>query len=62
MNDQPRWHKSSYSNGNNSSCVEVAEGAPVRVRDTDHRHLGHLTFTPAAWTVFLRQVAAERTR
>ncbi|GAA3976118.1 DUF397 domain-containing protein [Thermobifida alba] len=47
------WHKSSHSIGV-SNCVEVA-GTPgsVLVRDTQHRHLGHLDFTAAEWVAFL---------
>lgn len=48
-----QWHKSSYS-GSGDNCVEVAEGAEVvRVRDTQHRSLGHLEFALEEWVVFL---------
>lgn len=46
------WHKSSYS-GNQGACVEVAEGVTTLVRDTQHRELGHLGFTPQEWTALL---------
>ncbi|RCV56665.1 DUF397 domain-containing protein [Marinitenerispora sediminis] len=49
------WHKSSYS-AVEGSCVEVAEGPAVLVRDTQHRHLGHLTFSPDAWTALLHEL------
>ncbi|GAA3978174.1 DUF397 domain-containing protein [Thermobifida alba] len=56
-----RWHKSSYSGGNAGACVEVAETADaVLVRDTQHRHLGHLDFAPEAWAAFLANVKSGR--
>jgi hypothetical protein len=48
------WRKSSYSNSNGGSCVEVA-GAPgkVGVRDTTQARMGDartvLAVTPGAW-------------
>ncbi|MEY9213200.1 DUF397 domain-containing protein [Thermobifida halotolerans] len=46
------WRKSSYSVGE-SNCVEVAETPrAVLVRDTRHRDLGHLGFSPAEWAAF----------
>jgi hypothetical protein len=48
------FRKSSYS-ANASDCVEVA-GLPTgaAVRDTQHRELGHLTFTDLGeWRAFL---------
>ncbi|KUP97749.1 DUF397 domain-containing protein [Thermobifida cellulosilytica] len=50
----PVWHKSSYSNESGGDCVEVAETPrAVLVRDTRHRDLGHLEFSPGAWAAFL---------
>ena len=46
------WHKSSFS-GEAGSCVEVAEGESVLVRDTENRPLGHIDYTPEAWAAFL---------
>ncbi|MEE2036205.1 DUF397 domain-containing protein [Nocardiopsis sp. CT-R113] len=46
------WHKSTYS-GAAGSCVEVAEGESVLVRDTENRPLGHIDYTPEAWAAFL---------
>jgi len=47
------WRKSSYS-GNGPTCVEVADTSHhVHVRDTQNRPLGHLTFSPSAWTTLL---------
>ncbi|MGW5877500.1 DUF397 domain-containing protein [Nocardiopsis terrae] len=51
------WHKSSYSGGS-GSCVEVAEGSDTRVRDTQNRESGHLTFASAEWTALLKTVAS----
>lgn len=51
------WHKSSYSGGNDANCVEVAESASdVRVRDTQNRQLGHLSFNANEWTTFLQEI------
>lgn len=48
------WRKSSYSDANGGSCVEVADtvGA-VMVRDTTDRDGGTLAFTAGAWQAFL---------
>ncbi|QBI55772.1 DUF397 domain-containing protein [Streptomonospora litoralis] len=53
------FRKSSYSDLNN--CVEVADtfhGAAVR--DTRHRHLGHIEFPAAEWRAFLADLTAEQ--
>lgn len=55
MND---WHKSSYSDGRGGNCVEVAEGATTRLRDTQNRELGHLEAESAEWSAFLKVVAS----
>ncbi|MFC4561598.1 DUF397 domain-containing protein [Nocardiopsis mangrovi] len=48
------WTKSSYSEGNGGNCVEVCETPEnVKVRDTQHRHLGHLTVPSPEWIAFL---------
>ncbi|QKW31743.1 DUF397 domain-containing protein [Nocardiopsis sp. MT53] len=52
---RPLWHKSSYSSGQ-GSCVEVAEGQSVLVRDTQNRPLGHLDYSAEAWASFLQGV------
>lgn len=55
------WHKSSHSNPSGGHCVEVAETPrAVLVRDTQHRELGHLDFTPGAWAAFLAEAKAGR--
>lgn len=47
------WHKSSYS-GARGDCVEAAESpTAVHVRDTSHRELGHLTFSPREWSALI---------
>ncbi|MBV2365118.1 DUF397 domain-containing protein [Streptomonospora nanhaiensis] len=46
------WHKSTYSD-TGGHCVEVTEGVHTFVRDTQHRHLGHLAFPAAEWDAFL---------
>ncbi|WP_159945544.1 MULTISPECIES: DUF397 domain-containing protein [unclassified Nocardiopsis] len=51
------WHKSSYST-NGGECVEVAKGRNVLVRDTQHRHLGHLAFTSPEWLAFRAGIRA----
>jgi hypothetical protein len=42
------WRKSSHS-GENYSCVEVALGPVVGVRDTKARRAGQLTVSVTAW-------------
>ena len=55
------WRKSSYSNDTGGNCVEVAETPDsVLLRDTQHRELGHLDFTPETWAVFLANVKSGR--
>lgn len=49
------WHKSSFSTAN-GSCVEVAEGRTVLVRDTEHRPLGCLEASAAEWRAFVAAV------
>ncbi|MET8310413.1 DUF397 domain-containing protein [Micromonospora sp. NPDC005173] len=53
-----RWHKSSRSSGNGGDCVEVADNLPgiVAVRDSKNPSGPALTFSPAAWRVFVAQV------
>lgn len=56
-----RWHKSSYSGGNGGDCVEVAETPEaVLIRDTKHRDLGHLDFSPTEWATFLANLKHDR--
>ncbi|MEU2899285.1 DUF397 domain-containing protein [Streptomyces sp. NPDC001273] len=49
------WRKSSYSEGGDGNCVEVADGLPtvVPVRDSKLPHGPVLHFPTTAWTAFL---------
>ena len=47
-----QWRKSSYSNGGENACVEVASADGVLVRDTTNRDGGTLTFSTGAWARF----------
>ncbi|MFV2196604.1 DUF397 domain-containing protein [Nocardiopsis sp. LOL_012] len=40
----PQWDKNSHS-ASQGSCVKVAEGETVLVRDTQNRALGHIDYT-----------------
>lgn len=54
------WRKSTYSNGNNGDCVEVALGAEVAgVRDSKNPG-PRLAFTRGAFRAFAEAVADER--
>lgn len=58
----PTWRTSSYSNGTNGECVEVAVTASrVRVRDSKFRAGGSLEMTPAGWRAFLDTAAEPET-
>ncbi|QVQ54389.1 DUF397 domain-containing protein [Spiractinospora alimapuensis] len=54
-----QWTKSSYSmNGDN--CVECrTDTGQVLIRDTQHRHLGHLTLPATEWRAFLHAVRSD---
>ena len=53
------WHKSSYSGNHGGNCVEVAETAKaVHVRDTQHRHLGALSFSSGEFSAFVSDLKA----
>ncbi|UWE11550.1 DUF397 domain-containing protein [Actinacidiphila bryophytorum] len=60
MTAQTTWRKSSYSGGDNGSCVEVAEGLAgvVPVRDSKDPQGPALVFPTAAWSAFLTDVKA----
>ncbi|MCQ0022776.1 DUF397 domain-containing protein [Streptomyces somaliensis DSM 40738] len=49
------WRKSSYSEGGDGNCVEVAGGSPsvVPVRDSKVPHGPALVFPAPAWAAFL---------
>ncbi|GAA2190083.1 DUF397 domain-containing protein [Micromonospora lupini] len=50
------WRKSTRSGDNGGACVEVADNLPglVAVRDSKDPTGPALTFSPAAWTRFVR--------
>jgi Domain of unknown function (DUF397) len=52
------WRKSTYSDANGGSCVEVADAARVvLVRDTtQHGHGPVLRVTPSDWTRLVQSV------
>ncbi|MER6756675.1 DUF397 domain-containing protein [Micromonospora echinofusca] len=56
------WRKSTRSGDNGGACVEVAENLPgvVAVRDSKDPTGPALTFSPAAWTNFVRSAKSER--
>ncbi|MEC3891822.1 DUF397 domain-containing protein [Nocardiopsis sp. LDBS1602] len=55
LNEQPTWHKSSYSanSANSANCVEVAEGPTTHLRDTQNRALAELNLPAHEWSAFL---------
>ncbi|MER6091466.1 DUF397 domain-containing protein [Streptomyces bluensis] len=52
------WRKSSYSDGGDNNCVEVADGYPgiVPVRDSKTPAAQPLVFSAASWGAFVRSV------
>ncbi|MER6913203.1 DUF397 domain-containing protein [Streptomyces sp. NPDC000594] len=52
------WRKSSYSNGQSASCVEVSDGFPglVPVRDSKVPAGPALLIGAPAWTAFVRDL------
>ena len=57
-----QWRKSSHSNGDGGSCVEVADGFPgvQPVRDSKDPDGPALIFTTAAWSAFITAVKADQ--
>jgi len=47
------WRKSSYSDVNGGSCVEVASDSGVLIRDTTNRGGFTLSVPASAWSAFL---------
>ncbi|MFI6576855.1 DUF397 domain-containing protein [Nocardiopsis sp. NPDC050513] len=56
------FRRSSYSTGRGQDCVEDAN-LPVgmAIRDTKHRHLGHLELPAVEWTALLGAVRVRPT-
>jgi hypothetical protein len=54
------WRKSSYSDGGDNNCVEVAEGLPgvVPVRDSKFLDGPVIVFASSSWTAFLTLAGA----
>jgi hypothetical protein len=54
------WRKSTHSSGDGGSCIEVADGGRIGVRDTKEAHLGNartvIKFEPGAWRGFVASV------
>ena len=59
MPENPTFRKSSYS-ANGGECVEVREGVLTLVRDTQHRHLGHVEFASGEWRAFLEALKHDQ--
>ncbi|MYQ46553.1 DUF397 domain-containing protein [Streptomyces sp. SID4985] len=55
-----RWYKSTYSNGEGGSCVEVADGVPgvIPVRDSKVQNGAVVVVGTPAWTHFINAVGA----
>ncbi|WP_336047418.1 DUF397 domain-containing protein [Streptomyces sp. CA2R101] len=55
------WRKSSYSDGGDNNCVEVADSFPgaVPVRDSKNPTGGALLFPAAAWSAFIVTVKGD---
>ncbi|BDH03161.1 DUF397 domain-containing protein [Streptomyces seoulensis] len=52
------WRKSSYSQGDGSDCVEVADTHPtlIPVRDSKAPHGPKLAFRAEAWSAFVENL------
>ncbi|MGO4418142.1 DUF397 domain-containing protein [Streptomyces sp. MCAF7] len=55
------WRKSSYSNADQGTCVEVADGHPgiVPIRDSKHPHGPVLVFPASAWSAFVAELKGD---
>ncbi|CAL9451677.1 DUF397 domain-containing protein [Streptomyces sp. enrichment culture] len=55
------WRKSSYSNDEGGSCLEVLDHHPsgVPVRDSKNPHGPALLFSAAGWSAFVRALKAD---
>lgn len=58
---QVSWRKSSYSDANGGSCVEVADGftTVLPVRDSKQPHGPVLTFNHTEWTAFVTALRSD---
>ncbi|MFF3334727.1 DUF397 domain-containing protein [Streptomyces sp. NPDC002888] len=56
------WRKSSYSNDQGGSCLEVLDGHPtgIPIRDSKNPHGPALVIPAACWASFVRAIKAER--
>ncbi|MBE1490031.1 DUF397 domain-containing protein [Plantactinospora soyae] len=61
LSTEPRWRKSSRSNGAGGNCVEVADSLPGRVlvRDSKDQAGPVLVFGPSAWHAFVQDVTTR---
>ncbi|MFE4018863.1 DUF397 domain-containing protein [Streptomyces sp. NPDC059101] len=57
-----KWFKSSYSNGEGGSCVEVRDDLPglIPVRDSKDPHGPALVFPAGGWSAFVDAVKDGR--
>ncbi|MFI0785264.1 DUF397 domain-containing protein [Streptomyces lydicus] len=57
------WRKSSYSDSEGASCLEVLDGHPfgVPVRDSKNPHGPAVVFPAAAWRAFVAAVKDSAT-
>ncbi|MFF4289753.1 DUF397 domain-containing protein [Streptomyces sp. NPDC001633] len=55
------WRKSSYSDGGDDNCIEVADGLPgtVPVRDSKNPDGPVLRISAAAWSSFIATVKGD---
>lgn len=55
------WRKSSYSDGGDSNCVEVADGYAglVPVRDSKVRDGRVIVFGAASWASFVEEIRSQ---
>lgn len=55
--NEATWTKSSYSGPQEPNCIECRTARDhVLIRDTQHRHLGHLEVPAAEWGALLGAV------
>ncbi|EDY46048.1 DUF397 domain-containing protein [Streptomyces sp. SPB074] len=61
MPEPPTWHKSSYSDGGDANCVEVASGHPsaVPLRDSKVPAGPVLLVSPEAFSALIATVTAR---